>query len=136
MPRKNDLRAPDFINFQVDMCMLSAWGTFSRDGKAFFGFGTNKTYPSLLNISGSTSAGWLNRAQVYEGDVNNFLNGYSASGTKAYYYLGGGVVSSPGNGTATLIGFGAGASKGVNSNAGGSAGAGYTYEQGDTGVTW
>ncbi|MEK1941737.1 MAG: RHS repeat-associated core domain-containing protein, partial [Pseudomonas sp.] len=136
IPRQNDLRGPDFVNFQVDMCLVSAWGTFSRDGNSYAGFGFNRTYPSALNLSGSVSLGWLNRGYVREGDVNNFLSGYAANGTKAYYYVGGGVAYSPGNGTATMIGVGAGASKGASSNNGGSAGAGNSYNQGETGVKW
>ena len=136
IPRRNDLRGPDFVNFQVDMCVVSFWGTFSRDGNSFAGIGFNRTYPSILNRSGSVSFGWLNRGYIQDGDVNNFLNGYSGSGTKAYYYVGGGVASSPGNGTATMIGVGAGGSVGASSNNGGSMGAGNSYNQGETGVKW
>lgn len=51
-------------------------------------------------------------------------------------YLGPGatLMYSPGNGTATAIGFGAAGSVGSSSNLGGSLGGGYSQNQGSTGL--
>ncbi|WP_321851047.1 hypothetical protein [Burkholderia diffusa] len=128
-------RLPDFVNFQIDYFVGSAWGTFSRDGNSYFGYGVNKAVPNSVNAAASMQFGWLNQASVRPGQTNNFLSGYAGNGTAAFSAVGGGVVYSPGNGTATVIGVGAGANLGKTSNPA-SVGMGYTVDQGKTGVRW
>jgi filamentous hemagglutinin len=100
-------RFPDFVNFQVDYFVGSAWGSFSRDGNSYFGYGLNKALPNSVNAAASAQFGWLNRSSVGPGETNKFLAGYAGCGTAAFSAVGGGVVYSPGNGTATVIGVGA-----------------------------
>ncbi|PAJ80118.1 hemagglutinin repeat-containing protein [Burkholderia ubonensis] len=128
-------RLPDFVNFQVDYFVGSVWGTFSRDGNSYFGYGVNKALPNSVNAAASAQLGWLNQASVRPGQTNNFLSGYAGNGTGAFSAIGGGIVYSPGNGTATVIGIGAGANLGKTNNPA-SAGMGYTVDQGKTGVRW
>ncbi|WP_198342621.1 hypothetical protein [Burkholderia ubonensis] len=128
-------RLPDFVNFQIDYFVGSAWGTFSRDGNSYFGYGVNKVVPNSVNAAASMQFGWLNQASVRPGQTNNFLSWYAGNGTSAFSAVGGGVVYSPGNGTATVIGVGAGANLGKTSNPA-SVGMGYTVDQGKTGVRW
>ncbi|WP_375541702.1 hemagglutinin repeat-containing protein [Paraburkholderia sp. CNPSo 3281] len=129
------VRAPDFVNFQVDYFVGSAWGTFSRDGNAFFGYGVNMALPNTVNAAASVQFGWLNQATVRPGQTNNFLSGYAGNGTAAFGAVGGGVVYSPGNGTATTVGAGVGVNVGKSNNPA-STGMGYTVDQGQTGIRW
>jgi filamentous hemagglutinin len=129
------MRAPDFVNFQVDYFVGSAWGTFTRDGKAFFGTGANMALPNPVQASASITAGWLNQMTVRPGDTDNFAAGYAGGITGAYGVLGGGIMYSPGNGTATIMGVGGGISAGKNTNVGG-VGSGYSRDQGKTGIEW
>ena len=128
-------RMPDFVNFQMDYFVGSVWGSFSRDGNSYFGYGVNKALPNSVNAAASAQLGWLNRSSVSPGETNKFLAGYAGSGTTAFYAVGGGVVYSPGNGTATVLGVGAGANLGKAKNPA-SAGMGYTVDKGKTGVEW
>ncbi|PPK44809.1 hemagglutinin-like protein [Trinickia symbiotica] len=128
-------RLPDFVNFQVDYFVGSAWGSFSRDGNSYFGYGVNKALPNSVNASASAQFGWLNRSSVIPGETNKFLAGYAGSGTVAFSAVGGGVVYSPGNGTATVLGVGAGANLGKAKNPA-STGMGYTVDKGKTGMEW
>ncbi|MDR5802257.1 hypothetical protein [Caballeronia sp. LZ001] len=52
----------------------------------------------------------------------------------AYDLFGGGLMYSPGNGGATVIGVGAGVNAGKTNNIG-TVGGGYTVDQGKTGIT-
>ena len=128
-------RLPDFINFQVDYFVGSVWGTFTRDGNAYFGSGVNMALPNPVQASSSITAGWLNQTSVAPGQTNNFAEGYAGGMTGAYGIFGGGIMNSPGNGTATVIGVGGGISAGKKSNIGG-IGGGYSSDQGKTGIGW
>ncbi len=129
-------RGPDFVNFQINVYVFSVWGTFSRDGSSFVGGGFNRIYPNPLSLEASASAGWLNSECISPGQVDNFLSGYAGAAGAAYAGLGGGVLWSPGNGTATVVGVGAGASLGGTSRASGSIGSGVSFNQGSTGIAW
>jgi filamentous hemagglutinin len=128
-------RAPDMVNFQVDYFVGSMWGTFTRDGNAFFGTGVNMALPNPVQASASITFGWLNQSSVAPGQTNNFAGGYAGGMSAAYGIFGGGIMNSPGNGTATIIGVGGGVSAGKNTNVGG-VGGGYSSDQGKTGVRW
>jgi len=128
-------RLPDFVNFQIDYFVGSAWGTFSRDGNAFFGTGVNMALPNPVQASASITAGWLNQTSVAPGQTDNFASGYAGGMTGAYGIFGGGILNSPGNGTATVLGVGGGVSTGKNANIGG-VGGGYSSDQGKTGMGW
>ncbi|WP_413227419.1 hemagglutinin repeat-containing protein [Burkholderia sp. AU39826] len=128
-------RAPDFVNFQIDYFVGSVWGTFTRDGNAFFGTGVNMALPNPVQASASITAGWLNRTSVAPGQTNNFAGGYAGGMTGAYAIFGAGIMNSPGNGTATIIGVGGGVSAGKNTNVGG-VGGGFSNDQGKTGIRW
>ncbi|WP_162600896.1 hypothetical protein [Paraburkholderia sp. C35] len=53
----------------------------------------------------------------------------------AYELFGGGLMYSPGSGTATVIGVGAGVNAGKTNNVG-AIGGGYSVDQGKTGISW
>ncbi|WP_155774254.1 hemagglutinin repeat-containing protein [Burkholderia pseudomultivorans] len=128
-------RLPDFVNFQVDYFVGSVWGTFTRDGNAFFGGGLNMGLPNTVGAGVNISAGYLNTSTVRPGQTNNFADGYAGGGAALYGGLGGGIMVSPGNGTATIIGFGAGVNVGKTNNPA-SVGWGFSVDQGETGVRW
>ncbi|NHQ87865.1 hypothetical protein HA050_17285 [Iodobacter sp. HSC-16F04] len=140
VPNKGDgckvPRAPDFVNFQLDLYVFSVWGTFSRDGHSFAGGGFNRGYSNPLNLNASVSAGWLNTWTVKPGQTNGFLSGYAGGGNAAYTGVGGGLVYSPGSGTATVVGVGVGYAYGSAAQLAGGPGGGYTKDQGETGISW
>ncbi|WP_174769909.1 hypothetical protein [Paraburkholderia hayleyella] len=129
------IRAPDFVNFQVDYFVGSAWGTFTRDGNAFFGYGVNMGVPNAVGAGVGISAGYLNTGHVKPGQTNDFAGGYAGGGSALYSGFGGGVMVSPGNGTATVIGIGSGVNVGKTNNPA-SVGWGFSKDQGKTGVRW
>jgi len=105
------IRAPDFLNFQVDLYVGSVWGTFTRDGSSFTGAGVRNPFVgNALSVNASVSFGWLNQFEISRGQVDRFIGGYAGAGSTAFGIVGGGLVASPGNGTATLVGVGVGAS--------------------------
>ncbi|MDR5777538.1 hemagglutinin repeat-containing protein [Caballeronia sp. LZ002] len=129
------IRAPDFVNFQLDYFVGSVWGTFTRDGNSFIGGGLNMGIPNPVGAGVSISAGYLNAGHVSPGQTNNFAGGYAGGGSALYGGFGGGIMISPGNGTATVVGFGAGTTVGKTDNPA-SVGWGYTVDQGKTGIKW
>ncbi|WP_343671877.1 hypothetical protein [Paraburkholderia heleia] len=129
------IRVPDFVNFQVDYFVGSVWGTFTRDGNSFFGYGMNLGIPNSVGAGVNVSAGYLNTTSVSPGQTNNFAAGYAGGGSALYGGLGGGIMVSPGNGTATVIGFGAGTNVGKTDNPA-SVGWGFSNDQGKTGIRW
>ena len=129
------VRAPDFVNFQIDYFVGSAWGTFTRDGNAFFGGGLNVGIPNAVGAGIGISAGYLNAAQVRPGQTNNFAGGYAGGGSALYSGFGGGIMVSPGNGTATVVGIGVGVNVGKTDNPA-SVGWGFSVDQGKTGIRW
>ncbi|WP_020396796.1 RHS repeat-associated core domain-containing protein [Thiolinea disciformis] len=68
----NLARRPDFVNFQLDLYVLSVWGTFSRDGHSFVGFGGNKAMPNSVAI-GTTVTGVGLISQVLLGEIRIIL---------------------------------------------------------------
>jgi len=130
------------VNFQVDYYVGSAWGTFTRDGHSFVGGGVNFTDPNPGQVSASVTLGYLNQGTVAPGQTDNFVSGYAGGGAAGYGLVGGGgLMYSPGNGTATVLGVGAGwnttkmgGQKGID-NAGGLSG-GYSVKMGRTGLSW
>jgi RHS repeat-associated protein len=129
-------RLPDFISFNINAYVFSVYGAFASNGYAFVGGGVNFNFPNPLSLEASANAGWLNVASPTGAQIDNFLGGYSGGVTGGYVGLGGGEVWSPGNGTATVIGFGAGASFGSSSNGGGGPNWGYGVPTGSTGIKW
>ncbi|MCA8248680.1 hemolysin [Burkholderia multivorans] len=129
------VRAPDFVNFQVDYFVGSVWGTFTRDGNSFFGGGLNMGLPNPVGAGASISVGYLNTNTVRPGQTNNFAGGYAGGGSALYGGMGGGIMVSPGNGTATVVGFGAGVNVGKTNNSA-SVGWGFSVDQGKTGIRW
>jgi filamentous hemagglutinin len=128
-------RMPDLVNFQVDYFVGSVWGTFTRDGNSYFGYGLNKGIPNSVGAGVNISGGYLNTMTARPGQTNKFAEGYAGGGSALYGGLGGGVMVSPGNGTATVIGVGAGTSLGKIKNPV-TAGGGFSVDQGKTGVEW
>ena len=134
--RSMNLRAPDFVNFQIDSYVFSASGTFTRDGHSFLGYGANMAVPNAMSFGATVQVGWLNRADIKPGDVNQFVAGYSGSGAGLYGGVGGAVLLSPGNGSATVVGFGVGETyKNTPGSPVGIAGA-RSVDQGRTGISW
>ena len=129
------IRAPDFVNFQVDYFVGSTWGTFTRGGNSFFGYGVNLGISNSIGAGVNASAGYLNTTSVRPGQTNNFAGGYAGGGSALHGGLGGGIMVSPGNGTATVIGFGAGTNVGKTDNPA-SVGWGFSNDQGKTGIKW
>lgn len=128
-------RMPDFVNFQVDYLVGSAWGTFTRDGNSYFGYGLNKGIPNSVGAGVSISGGYLNTMTVRPGQTNKFAEGYAGGGAALYGGVGAGVMVSPGNGTATVIGVGAGTTLGKTKNPA-TVGGGFSVDQGKTGAEW
>ncbi|CAD6514517.1 filamentous hemagglutinin [Paraburkholderia sabiae] len=129
------LRGPDLINFQLDYYVGSVWGTFTRDGNFFVGGGLNMALPNTVNAGFGVSAGWLNTLTVAPGQTNNFAGGYAGGVSGAYDLVGGGIMYSPGNGSATVVGVGAGVNLGKTTNIG-TVGGGYSVDLGKTGIKW
>jgi filamentous hemagglutinin len=98
------------------------------------------TLPCLVadgGCPGFANAGWLNSASAPSGDqIDSFLGGYSGGAAAAYDGVGGGEIWSPGNGTATIVGFGAGETYMSSYRAGGAASWGYSWQTGQTGIRW
>ncbi|MCC8393717.1 hypothetical protein LJ656_14065 [Paraburkholderia sp. MMS20-SJTR3] len=93
-------------------------------------------FPNPVNASAGISAVWLNSPTVKPRQANDFAGGGYAGGlTGAYDLIGSGLMYSPGNGTATAIGFGAGFNLGKTPNVE-TVGGGYSVDQGTTGVEW
>lgn len=122
------VRSPDYVQFSLDAYVFNLSGTFSRSGNSFAGPGISRQYPNPTKFGVSIAAGWLNQCETPKGDqVDKFVGGLSESAS-IFVLLGGGVNWSPGNGTATVIGIGAG------SNWGGVSPGGVQYPQGSTGL--
>jgi len=132
-----NFRKPDFVTFNINIYVLSVYAGYSKSGNAFVGLGVNFNFPNPVNLDASASAGWLNTSTPPSGEqTDNFLGGYSGGVTGAYAGPGIGQAWSPGNGTATLIGFGAGESFQSSYNGGVTPNWGYTWKTGQTGLTW
>ena len=121
------VRMPDYIQFSIDNYIFHASGAFSRSGNSFFGGGFARNYPNPLKLGVSITGVWLNQCAKPSGEqVDRFLNGVSGSAS-GFVILGGGLVYSPGNGTANVIGLGAGTNSfGLNGEK--------MYLQGNTGL--
>ncbi len=121
----NPYRWPDFIQFSLDLGPANLNGTFSASGNSFAGAGVSKGYPDPISVGGSVAAGWLNQYLPPSGkQIDDFIGGWGAGSSEYFLGVGGGVAWSPGNGTATLIGVGAGFTGGV----------GQSWNQGSTGL--
>lgn len=126
--------APDFVQFSVDLYVANFSGTFSRSGNSFAGWGVTRQYPNHAGIGASITAGWLltnssscPNVRPTGQQVDNFVNGLTESAT-AFDGIGGGFLYSPGsNGTALVLGIGAGYGVGPGS---------VSYLQGATGLGW
>ena len=129
-------RLPDFISFNINAYVFSVFGAFSRTGDAFVGAGLNFNAPNPATLEASVNGGWLNSSMPTGSQLNNFISSYSGGLFGGYAGLGGGQAWSPGNGTATLIGFGAGESLGTNFKGGATGSWGYSVNTGYTGITW
>lgn len=99
------------------------------------GYGVNLGIPNSVGAGINVSADYLNTKSVSPGQTNNFAGGYAGGGSALYGGLGGGIMVSPGNGTATVIGFGAGTNVGKTDNPV-SVGWGFSNDQGKTGIRW
>ncbi|MBB5488823.1 hypothetical protein HDG39_007081 [Paraburkholderia sp. WSM4180] len=106
------LRAPDFVTLQVDYFVGSGSITLTRSGSLYGAVGLNLVMPNPLNAGASVSVGYLNTSHLAPGQVDDFASGYAGGGIAAYRGLGGGILVSPGNGTATIAGFGVGVNVG------------------------
>jgi hypothetical protein len=107
--RGSNVRAPDYVRVHVSLYVFNASRIFSRSGGVYLAGGMDRGYPApSFKPQVSFSFGWLNQCESPEGSkVDDFLSGYSMEAS-GYYGLGGGVVWSPGSGTATEIGIGVG----------------------------
>jgi len=126
---------PDFINFQLDYYVGSVFGTFTRDGNSIVGGGVNMGVPNPVSLAVSITVGHLNVARTVRGQTTRFFEGYGGMAAGGYLVAGGGVMWSPGNGTATAYGLGVGfQASGVKSPA--TVGLGYGVKQGYYGTCW
>ena len=120
-------RGPDFVQFSVDLYVANVGGTFSRSGNSFAGWGITRQYPNVSGMGASITAGWLNQCEMpSDQQVDNFVGCFGQSVT-GFMTVGGGLQYSPGNGTATVLGIGAGWGVGPG---------GVQYLQGQTGLGW
>lgn len=129
-------RLPDFFSLQLDLFVFSGWAELSRSGNLFVGGGVNRGVPNMLRWEVNLSAGWLDRSGVTSTQVDDFLDRYSGTAGTGYYGFGGGEAWSPGNGFATLAGFGYGESLGIPSNLAGAGSFGLTGNVASTGLRW
>jgi RHS repeat-associated protein len=129
-------RFPDFVSFQINYYVGNVSGTFSRSGNSFFGMGLNKGIPNPVGAGASVNFGWLNTcdAKAIGSNVDSFLDGFSGGGAAAYAGIGGGILVSPGNGSATIVGVGAGVNVGGAPKFGGSPGFDVSRNLGPTGL--
>lgn len=126
-PGYNAGRGPDFVQFAFDAYVFNVSATFSRSGNAFIGGGITRQYPRPAAFGASAVIGWLNQAECPSGDqVDNFVGGFGQSAT-GFVGAGGGVQTSPGNGSALVVGIGDGWGVGPG---------GVSYSQGQTGISW
>lgn len=61
LARANGPRAPDFVQFSVDMYVFNASGAFSRSGNSFAGGGINRQLPNPMSVGASITLGYLNQ---------------------------------------------------------------------------
>ena len=129
-------RLPDFVSFQVNYYVGSVSGTLSRSGNSFFGMGMSKGIPNPVGAGASVNVGWLNTcdAEATKLKVDSFLEGFAGGGAAAYAGVGGGILVSPGNGTATVVGVGAGVAVGGSPKLGGSPSFDVSRNLGPTGL--
>ncbi len=59
VPVNVPVRGPDYVNFQIDIYVLSFSSTYTRYGDVFLGKGSNKAYPNPVSRGVSISNGWL-----------------------------------------------------------------------------
>ncbi len=130
------VRGPDFVAFEVDAYVASAWGIFSRDGDSFVGGGVNYSAPNPLGTNASAVAGWLNSPSVAPGQTNDFLAGYGGGATMAYAGIGGGLMWGSDGSTATVFGVGGGAKPMGTPASPVTATFGLSSNQGNTGICW
>jgi hypothetical protein len=111
----NSIRLPDYASLNVAIAIPTPYtgtavgwnitASLDRYGHFYFspiGVGVGK---SAGRASGSLTANWLNQStQPSEQQLNNFLTGHGVN-LGGGYIFGGGESWSPGNGTATGIGF-------------------------------
>ena len=98
--------------------------------------GLNKGIPNPVGAGANVNVGWLNTcdANATGSRVDSFLYGFSGGGVAAYAGVGGGILASPGNGTATVVGVGAGVAVGGSPRFGGSPGFDISRNLGPTGL--
>lgn len=105
-------RLPDYFKFQAELYVFSGSLTLSRSGRVFVAGGVARSYPrmNLKTPGASASVGFLNQCQEPPSQrVDDFIGGFGMSGAGGYRIVGGSVVWSPGQGSATEVGFGVGA---------------------------
>ncbi len=103
-PFPPDIR-PDFVSIQTNYGPLTSSISLSSSGKIFVApLGVSIVKPNPVSASLSITFGYINS------DVkpDNFLAGYAGSGVAAFNIAGGGFATSPGSGTAILVGLGQG----------------------------
>ena len=110
LPGGPALRLPDYATFQLDLYVFSLSATYTEYGDIFLGKGVGRPYPNPLSRGVSISAGWMlnpcEDGHPTRGQLNNFLDRYSAG---AGGYIGfGGSVSINGSGKGFNLGVGAG----------------------------
>lgn len=98
--------APDYLTVETSLYIFTCSITYTRFGDAFCGCGFERGYPRL-GVGANLSAGFVVKPVLpSQSQLNEHLNGYSASA--GYYYLvGGGAAVSPA-GAAVNVGVGVG----------------------------
>ena len=129
-------RWPDFIHFELDFYVWSLSSDFTRGGNAYVGFGPSANWSNPLRLAASVNGGWLNQSTVTPDQVDNFVAGYTGGSSAGYAVAGGGLIFSPGSGSATIVGFGAGVTLGPTSSVSVASGGGYSWNTGSTGLRW
>jgi len=129
-------RWPDFVMFNLNDYVFSAFGTFTSTGYAYVGGGVNYTAPNPANVDAAVNVGWLNNTDPTDEEIDSFVSGNSGQLSAVYAGVGGGEAWSPGNGTATVVGFGAGEQFGTKFKGTGTGGWGFSGQTGWTGITW
>lgn len=104
-------RTPDYFKAQIDLYVFNGSIALSRSGKFFVGSGLARSYPkySFRTPGISLTSGFINQScDATSQQVDDFLGGYGQAVAAKLGPVGGAISWSPGQGTATEIGFGVG----------------------------
>ncbi len=137
MPERRG-RLPDYVKVSFSMYVFNVSFARARNGQVYGAIGIARPYPHPVSAGASVTVGWLNTpCKPSATKLNRFMTGPGLATTAAYVDVGGGVTYSPGEGSATEVGFGEGVSIAPSNLSGGLSGDyGFTIGKPGMGWTW